>query len=268
MRYPIPAKIVEINSSTTVGHSICLAPKKPWPIIPTPGQFAMVWLPQPPEPHGMDVCNTIPMSITDWSDHQIRITVKNLGPTSKALLDCQIGDWLGLTGPLGRGFSLDCKRPLLIGGGVGAPPLLFLAKTFEAKGIKPVTLLGGATETEIFHFDEFPGIVELATNDGSIGHHGLVTDLLDGKTPDQLYSCGPEPMLVQSLKWALRHQIAAELCLERYMACGIGLCGICSLDEDLVCQDGPVFSSTRLAKSLEFGKQTREAGGHIRLLSD
>ena len=89
---------------------------------------------------------------------------------------------------------------------------------------------------------------KLATDDGSAGHHGRVTELLASSSPDRLYSCGPEPMLVNGLQWALQHHVAAELCLERYMACGIGLCGICSLDQDLVCQDGPVFTSERLAE--------------------
>ena len=93
------------------------------------------------------------MSIAGWDNGKVRITIKDLGPTSKALLACQRGDWLGLTGPLGHGLSLDCQRPLLMGGGVGAPPLLYLAQTFAAQGIKPITLLGGTTRNEIFHHD-------------------------------------------------------------------------------------------------------------------
>ena len=266
MRYPSPAQIIEVTSSTAVGHSIWLAPRQSWLTAPTPGQFAMVWLPHPPKNYERDVCDAVPMSIAGWSDGNVRITVKDLGSTSKAILDCQPGDWLGLTGPLGHGFSLQCPRPLLMGGGVGAPPLLFLAETLSARGIEPVTILGGTTKNEIFHVNEFPGVVELATDDGSVGHHGRVTELLNGRTPDRLYSCGPEPMLVQGLRWTLEENIAAEFCLERYMACGIGLCGICSLDQDLVCQDGPVFSGTRLAASEEFGKQSREAGGRIQIL--
>jgi len=246
MKYPYPAEIIEVTSSTTVGHAIWLKPKKPWDLIPTPGQFTMVWLPHPPKTYDRDVCNSIPMSI--------------------AILDCQPGDYLGLTGPLGNGFSIEATRPLLMGGGVGAPPLLFLAELFIKKGITPTILLGGANKDEIFHIDDFPGIVHLATDDGSIGYHGRVTELLEKEMPDQLYACGPELMLATGLKWALREQVPAELCLERYMACGIGLCGICSLDEDLVCQDGPVFSGDKLAKSKEFGIKLREAGGKIKVL--
>ncbi|MDP6414837.1 MAG: dihydroorotate dehydrogenase electron transfer subunit [Gammaproteobacteria bacterium] len=267
MRYPIPSKIIEITSVTSVGHSIWLEPKEPWLSAPTPGQFAMVWLPHPPDGYKPEVCNAVPMSIAGWDDGRVRITIKDLGPTSKALLACQCGDWLGLTGPLGHGFSLDGHHPLLMGGGVGAPPLLYLAQSFAAQGIEPITLLGGTTKDEIFHRDEFPGAVELSTDDGSAGHHGRVTELLASSSPDRLYSCGPEPMLVNGLQWALQHHVAAELCLERYMACGIGLCGICSLDQDLVCQDGPVFTSERLANSREFGTLLREAGGRVQHLS-
>tara|TARA_Y100001934_G_scaffold277831_1_gene377582 strand:+ start:69 stop:869 length:801 start_codon:yes stop_codon:yes gene_type:complete len=266
MKYPYPAQIIEISGSTSVGHAIWLAPKKPWDLVPKPGQFVMVWLPHPPKHSNRNVCDSIPMSIAGWDNGCIRITVKNLGPTSGAILDCQLGDYLGLTGPLGNGFSIEATRPLLMGGGVGAPPLLFLAELFIKKGITPTTLLGGSTKDEIFHIDDFPGIVHLATDDGSIGYHGRVTELLQKEMPDQLYACGPEPMLAKGLKWALREQVPAELCLERHMACGIGLCGICSLDEDLVCQDGPVFSGNRLEKSEEFGIKLREAGGKIRVL--
>ncbi len=267
MRYPAPFKIVEITSATSVGHSLWLETSEPWPIEPIPGQFAMVWLPHPPNGFDNEVCNAIPMSIAGWDDGNVRITVKDLGPTSKAILACQPGDYLGLNGPLGRGFSVNAVRPLLMGGGVGAPPLLYLAQTFAARNIEPITLLGGATRCEIFHHNEFPGIVEIATEDGSGGLHGQVTQLLDGRSPDLFYSCGPEPMLVRGLHWALENQVTGELCLERYMACGIGLCGICSLDNDLVCQDGPVFSSEQLSRSNEFGKVLREAGGCRQLIS-
>jgi dihydroorotate dehydrogenase electron transfer subunit len=227
----------------------------------------MIWLPDAPEGFGPEVCNTVPMSIAGWEDGKVRITVKNLGPTSAALLACQPGDLLGLMGPLGNGFSLDTRQPLLMGGGVGAPPLLYLAQTLVARGIEPMTLLGGRTNTEIFHYDEIPGVVKIATDDGSAGYQGKVTDLLQNHVPDHLYSCGPEPMLVRGLEWALENQIAAELCLERYMACGIGLCGICTLDQDLVCQDGPVFSGSRLTHSKEFGIVMRGAGGRVQRLS-
>ena len=111
---------------------------------------------------------------------------------------------------------------------------------------------------------EFPGTVEIATDDGSAGHHGFVTELLDSRNPDMLYSCGPEPMLVKGLEWALVNDIRAELCLERYMACGVGLCGVCTIDRQLVCQDGPVLGSEQLEHSVEFGKVVREAGGIVR----
>jgi len=263
MRYPTFFEVIEITSTTSVGHSLWLKPNRTWPNQPMPGQFAMVWLPRPPKGYDLSACSAVPMSIAGWDAGNVRITIKDLGLTSKALLECAPGDELGLLGPLGVGFSLDCERPLLMGGGVGAPPLLYLAQMFAAKGIEPITLLGGASEDEIFHRHEFPGTVEIATDDGSAGHCGRVTELLKKYSPSRLYTCGPEPMLVSGLNWAVANSIPAELCLERYMACGVGLCGVCSLDEQLVCQDGPVFSSDYLSNSAEFGRITREAGGSV-----
>ena len=261
---PVAAKLTEIDNCTSVGHSLWLAPCSGWEEQPEPGQFVMVALPHPPAGFGREVCDAVPMSVAGWEPGRLRLTIKDLGPTSVALLACRPGDMLAVTGPLGHVFSLDARQPLLMGGGVGAPPLLFLAQQLAARGLEPVTLLGGATGDEIFHRDEFPGTVEIATDDGSSGHQGFVTDLLNGRNPDMLYSCGPEPMLVKGLEWALANGIRAELCLERYMPCGVGLCGVCSIDRQLVCQDGPVLGSERLAQSAEFGKVGREAGGVVR----
>ncbi len=261
---PVAAEITTIDNRTSVGHSFWLSPCNGWQQQPAPGQFVMVALRRPPAGFGREVCDAVPMSVAGWEPGRLRLTVKDLGPTTKALLACRPGDTLAVTGPLGHGFSLDAQRPLLMGGGVGAPPLLFLAQQLAARGVEPVTLLGGATGDEIFHRDEFPGTVEIATDDGSTGHHGFITYLLDGRRTDRLYSCGPEPMLVKALAWALANGVPAELCLERYMACGVGLCGVCTIDRDLVCQDGPVLSSERLAQSAEFGKVVREAGGIVR----
>jgi dihydroorotate dehydrogenase electron transfer subunit len=266
VKRPVAAEITEIDNRTSVGHSLWLAPRVGWEAQPVPGQFVMVALRQPPAGFGREVCDAVPMSVAGWEPGRLRLTVKDLGPTTKALLACRPGDSLAVTGPLGHGFSLDARHPLLMGGGVGAPPLLFLAQAFAASGVEPLTLLGGATAAEIFHRDEFPGRVEIATDDGSAGHRGFVTDLLEGRSPDMLYSCGPEPMLVKALEWALASGIPAELCLERYMACGVGLCGVCTIDRDLVCQDGPVLSGEQLADSVEFGKVVHEAGGVVRRL--
>ena len=261
---PVAAKLTEIDNRTSVGHSLWLTPCSGWEEQPEPGQFVMVALPHPPAGFGREVCDAVPMSVAGWEPGRLRLTIKDLGPTSAALLACRPGDMLAVTGPLGHGFSLDARQPLLMGGGVGAPPLLFLAQQLAASGIDPVTLLGGTTVDEIFHREEFPGIVEIATDDGSAGHHGFVTELLDGRSPDLLYSCGPEPMLVKGLEWALANGIRAELCLERYMPCGVGLSGVCTIDRQLVCQDGPVLGSEQLEHSAEFGKVVREAGGVVR----
>lgn len=264
MKRPVAAEVVAIDNRTAAGHSLRLALAEGWREPPQPGRFVMLWLPRPPAGHDPRACDAVPMSIAGWEPGRLRVTIADAGPTTAALLACEPGHRLGVLGPLGRGFSLDARRPLLVAGGVGAPPLLWLAQRLAAQGAEPTTLLGARTADELFHRDEFPGRVVVATDDGSAGHHGFVTDLLADAGGDRLYACGPEPMLVKALAWTREHAIPGEFCLERHMACGVGLCGVCSLDGDLVCQDGPVFDAERLARSREFGRVVRGPGGRVR----
>jgi len=216
-----------------------------------PGQFVMVWVP------GVD---EIPMALS--SDRSI--TVQNVGQATAALCALKPGDLLGLRGPFGNGFPAT-RRTLAIAGGVGAAPLLPLAMA----GRVETFLLGARTVDDILFREELGKRARLhvATDDGSSGHHGLVTDLLDKEDPtayEQICVCGPEKMMHGVLGILDKKGIAdhAYFSLHRYMKCGIGLCGSCCMDPDglRVCRDGPVFRGDTLLAS-EFGRYYRDASG-------
>ena len=153
-----------------------------------------------------------------------------------------------LTG-LGNGFNdeAQCNAPLLVGGGVGVPPLYRLARNLIAKGKQVTVVLGFNTAAEIFYREQFEALgakVIVATADGSYGVKGFVTDAIkeSGITADYFYSCGPLPML-RALTSAL--DIDGEISLEERMGCGFGICMGCSImttaGAKRVCKEGPVF---------------------------
>ena len=162
-----------------------------------------------------------------------------------------------LMGPLGNGFSLEGEKPLLIGGGIGIPPMLQLAKEFYEKGIRPMTVLGYRTN-DLYLFEEFKLYADVyaSTDDGSFGTHGTVIDAIkeNGLGMDVLYACGPTPMLRGVKQLGDEKHITAWISMEERMACGIGACLACvckTTDVDhhshvhntRVCKEGPVFDA-------------------------
>ena len=166
-------------------------------------------------------------------------------------------DSLSCLGPLGHGFSLDTARPLLVGGGMGLAPLVYLAQQLCPR---PVTILmGGRTKHELYWTELFSSLcdgIHITTDDGSLGSQGVTLDLLPDLLAkcqfDRIYACGPRPMLDGVIKAAQAHRIASEVSLEEHMACGIGACLVCTCDttggRKKVCSDGPVF----LGEDLQF----------------
>ena len=162
------------------------------------------------------------------------------------------GDRLSVVGPLGHGFDRSAKHPLLVGGGTGLAPLLFLAESMAEAGIRPDVLMGGRTADDLFWKDMYQNLVErmgLTTDDGSLGTEGTVMaelPLLLRRIPyDCVYVCGPAPMMKAVSAAVLEKGIKCQVSLERYMACGLGACLSCSCQgigkRVKVCQDGPVF---------------------------
>ena len=216
-----------------------------------PGQFVMVWVP------GVD---EIPMALSSANS----ITVQNAGDATGAMFGLEPGALLGIRGPFGNGFTRG-ERMLAIAGGVGAAPLLPLARSDCVMTL----FLGARTEKELLFVDQLDESTDvvIATDDGTLGQRGFVTDLLKEISPaayDRIAVCGPEPMMraVLPVVDGLGLASVTEFSLHRYMKCGIGICGSCCIDPNglRVCRDGPVFSGEFLKKS-EFGHYCRDASG-------
>ena len=147
-------------------------------------------------------------------------------------------------------------------------PIYFLAARAIEHGIPTTVALGARTANELLYVERFRALGAapiLATDDGTIGYHGYVTDaILPSLIPNpkfQIYACGPEPMLVALHQLCRKHSIPGQLSLERYMKCGFGICGQCALNGFLVCQDGPVFDVEQLDGLRDFGQARRSATG-------
>ena len=203
-----------------------------------------------------------PISIHGVKAPKVKIIYEIIGKGTQILSARKPGEFLDIIGPLGNGF--DYSRPLakstqakniLIAGGMGVAPLVFLAEKLKLS--KPLVLIGARTKKQILCPQEFKSLgctVKLATDDGSVGFKGRVTDLLrivlEQTKPLGLFSCGPQPMLKTVAEIAGENKINAQLSLEEHMACGIGACLGCEVltktGYKSVCKDGPVFSSEEL----------------------
>lgn len=221
-----------------------------------PGQYVMVWV------RGVD---EVPMTLA----YEDGITVQKVGEATEALFQLREGDSVGLRGPYGNGWELIGEDILLISGGVGSAPLAPLGEKARKIGTKVTTVAGYRNRSEV-HFEEryrAAGDLILATDDGSYGKKGFVTDLLksiDLNKFTQIYCCGPEKMMYRVLGILDEAGVAgkSQFSLQRYIKCGIGVCGSCCMDPTglRVCRDGPVFDGETLLSS-EMGKYARDASG-------
>ena len=217
-----------------------------------PGQFVEIRI-----DGSSDVFLRRPISINDVvpERREIHLLVRNAGAGTDALCRLKKDDVINIVFPLGNGFSIKSgiKRPLLIGGGVGVAPLLYLGKCLRDSGITPTFLLAAKTANDLLEIDRFKcvGEVLLSTDDGSAGHPGLVTDNPAlGNEWDMFYCCGPMPMMKAIGGMALVRSILCEVSLENVMACGLGAC-LCCVEDTVdghvcVCKDGPVFDIRKL----------------------
>jgi dihydroorotate dehydrogenase electron transfer subunit len=221
-----------------------------------PGQFVMLWIP------GID---EKPFAIV--ARKPLTITVAAVGPFSRALHAMNVGDRIGWRGPFGHGFDTSIKgSALLLGGGYGVAALYFAASELQKQNDQITIAIGGRTAHDLLFEEQLRALgvhVELATEDGSRGTRGLVTDAAQDAliVAEQILACGPEAMLVAIMKLAIAKNIPAQLSVERYMKCGFGICGQCTLSGKLVCMDGPVFTARELSQLPEFGRVHRDASG-------
>jgi dihydroorotate dehydrogenase electron transfer subunit len=251
-----------IQSQKPVGPDIHLLrfPSEPIASQARPGQFVMIRPIKFKEP-----LLARPFSIYRLRENYIDILFKAVGPGTRQLAELHRGDILEVRGPLGRGFSFHPDRdPLLIAGGMGVAPLLFLAEFWKSVNRTPYRgsiklFIGARTREELIGLKEFKkaGVdIQAVTEDGSQGEKGLVTQVLFRKikkpSPDlDLFACGPKSMLKAIQKWALLKGHSCQLSLETHMACGLGACLGCVVAKRQegtfsyvnVCQEGPVFEA-------------------------
>jgi len=224
-----------------------------------PGQFVMIRVTP-----GIDPLLRRPFSICGTrGDDLFLILYKVVGRGTAIMSQTREGEKLSVLGPLGRGFDLpkrDCHS-VLVAGGIGVAPLIFLAQAIDSGKI--AFLAGYRSENEIFPLEQF-GLdameTLISTDDGTAGHHGFVTELLENhlagfsEDPPIIFSCGPLPMLNRVAELALKRNIPCQVSLETSMACGLGACQGCAVRASSkenrtyfhVCQDGPVFDVQKL----------------------
>ena len=223
-----------------------------------PGQFVMIQT-----GIGRDPLLRRPFSLHQTSSNgQIQIYLKNVGRGTNILAHSKVDEILDVFGPLGRGYTIHKDRPaFLVGGGLGIAPLLFLAKSLyrsSKDNRQDLVILGGRTTGEVEplvdDFKQFGIRVHCATDDGSYGMKGFVTDILNSEMfPEntEVYACGPDPMLARVFQICKENQAGCQVSVETVMACGMGACLGCNIPAKdgtytHVCIDGPVCNAEEL----------------------
>lgn len=214
--------------------------------ITAPGQFVHIRL------DGLFLRR--PISVCDWDARTLTIIYKLVGRGTRAMSAYRPGSQLDLLTGLGNGYDLtvDTQSPLLVGGGVGVPPLYALAKALIALGKSPTVILGFNTASEVFYEREFLALgarTIVCTMDGSRGETGFATAPMAHLTYDHIFACGPEPMLRAVAKAS--GDIPGQLSFEERMGCGFGACMGCScqtlVGPKRICVDGPVLRKEEIA---------------------
>lgn len=227
-----------------------------------PGQFVTLKI-----PGRLDPLLRRPFSIhrvlrRDGKIYGLEVLYRVVGGFTRSLAGQEAGDTIDLLGPLGRGFtvSAEIRNPVLVGGGIGVAPMVFLAEALQAAGVDlslSMAFIGGRTAGDILCENDFSRLdipVSVTTEDGGLGRKGLITQPLEAwladHSTDMLYACGPHGLLRALSKIAADRKIRCELSIETVMACGLGVCMGCAVKtNDLadgyrhVCKHGPVFDA-------------------------
>ncbi len=211
-----------------------------------PGQFAMVGFGSP----FYDPFLRRPLAFAKAEWGRIEFTLRVVGWGTALLADISTGDQMPILGPLGNGFEKPEGRAILVAGGIGLPPLAFAASRWK----DVVLLYGEKTASALCHLPhELECEKDIATEDGSDGRKGLVTDNLEEhikKKPGTVYCCGPVPMLKEAVKICRGLNVRCYVSLEARMACGVGACMGCVIPAingyKRVCKDGPVFDADEI----------------------
>jgi len=230
----------------------------------SPGQYVMIWVP------GVD---EVPMSLSTIDRDGISsITVRAVGEATRTLCGLRPGDRVGVRGPFGNCFTIVGISPLIVAGGTGVASLKPLAEAMKGRGLGPTFISGARSSDQLL----FRGRLErllgdrliLSTDDGSCGFRGFASEcafrLIEEQPFDAVYTCGPELMMVSVFDAAEGRGIPVQASLERYIKCGVGLCGSCAIGPYRVCKDGPVFTSEQLRIVRdEFGHRRMDPSGRM-----
>ena len=219
-----------------------------------PGQFAELRVDDSPTTF---LRRPISINFVDKQRNEVWFLIQLVGDGTKHLGKVKEGDVINTILPLGNGYTMPetpSDKLLLVGGGVGTAPMLYLGEQLFKNGHKPTFLLGARSDKDLLQLNEFAkyGEVYTTTEDGSHGEKGYVTQhsILTQVSFEQIYTCGPKPMMMAVAKYAKANQIECEVSLENTMACGLGACLCCventSAGHICVCKEGPVFNIKKL----------------------
>ena len=251
-KYILDLKVVAVEQLSPKHVLIRLTDEQPLPEM-RPGQFVEVRI------DGSSLTflrRPISINYVDRERNELWLMVATIGDGTRALGRLKAGDALNCVLPLGNTFTMPADKSeklLLVGGGVGMAPMLFMGAEMRRMGLEPTFLLGGRTDKDLLDLDLFRknGRVCVTTENGSMGERGFVTNhsVLEEHF-DRICTCGPKPMMVAVARYAAQKGIACEASLENMMACGPGACLCCvekTTDGNLcVCKEGPVFNVKRL----------------------
>lgn len=219
-----------------------------------PGQFVEVRVDNSPSTF---LRRPISVNFVDRDANELWLLVAAIGEGTRHMVAMQAGDTLNCVLPLGNGFTMPTspsQKVLLVGGGVGVAPLLYMGAEMKRAGIEPTFLLGARKAADLLEIDLFNkyGRVCLTTEDGSEGERGFVTNhsILGQEHFDMIATCGPKPMMMAVAKYAAGAGIECEVSLENMMACGLGAC-LCCVEKTTegnlcVCKEGPVLNIKKL----------------------
>ena len=251
-KYVSDLKVVSVEHIHEKYVLLKLTQDNPLPVM-MPGQFVEVRVDDSPATF---LRRPISINFVDRKRNHLWLLVAAVGDGTRRLARLQAGDTLNCLFPLGNSFSMpdSPKKVLLVGGGVGVAPLLYMGQQLVARGMEPTFLLGARSSTDLLLLDEYKkyGRVCMTTEDGSAGERGFVTNhsILQNETFDQISTCGPKPMMMAVARYAREKGIYCEASLENLMACGLGAC-LCCVEKTTegnlcVCKEGPVFDVNRL----------------------
>ena len=213
-----------------------------------PGQFAEIRVDGSPSTF---LRRPISINYVDRSRNEVWFLIQLVGDGTRRLAEATKGDIINIVLPLGNGFTMPqipSDKLLLVGGGVGTAPMLYLGEQLAKNGSKPTFLLGARTDKDLLQLDDFAsyGKVYTTTEDGYVTQHSILNKVKF----EQIYTCGPKPMMMAVAKYAKSNNINCEVSLENMMACGVGACLCCVENTDeghlCVCKEGPVFNINKL----------------------